>query len=361
MITKRRRAAIAVVISTTIGAVVALSAIIAVGSVGRSNAAAAAVSAGPGVSISPATVATQTGVTNVPVLTYHEMNNGCAATAAICNATDPESVSTAQFTNEMNYLVSAGYHTISLGQYEAWLGNPDTRLPQKPILLTDDNGIANFLLGAQPILATHAFTMTAFIVTGFADGASGICQPHLTVAGHRYDVQPGCGTANRGWDLTWAQLKALNPGVYSFALEAGPSGHFVQNYSATCAMFDACMIPGETTREYQARVSDEITSGLAQLNSELPGRVTGDAWVVPYSDLGYPQCAQSQCTPNASSGPAGWLSAYAAAHFSAVFVEDAFRNGVQNERFRFDVNGSVTESQFETQLQAFVSAGSFNH
>jgi hypothetical protein len=361
MITKRRRAAVAVVIAAIIGAVVALSVIVTVDSIGQSNPAAAAASAGPSIHIPRAAVPTQAGVTNIPVLTYHEMNNGCAATAAICDATDPESVSTTQFSNEMNYLGSAGYHTVSLAQYEAWLADPDTRLPRKPILLTDDNGIGNFLVGAQSMLATHAFTMTAFIVTGFADGASGICQPDLTVAGRRYNVQPGCGTANRAWDLTWAQLKTLNPGVYSFALEAGPSGHFVQNYSATCAMFDACMIPGETTGQYQARVSNEITSGLAQLNSELPGRVNRDAWVVPYSDLGYLQCAPPDCTSQASTGPAGWLPAYAAAHFSAVFVEDAFRNGVQHERFRFDINGSVTESHFEAQLQTFVSAGSFNH
>jgi len=35
---------------------------------------------------------------NIPVLVYHEMNNGCRAVAATCRSADPESVSTAQFT-----------------------------------------------------------------------------------------------------------------------------------------------------------------------------------------------------------------------------------------------------------------------
>ena len=34
----------------------------------------------------------------VPVLVYHEMNNGCSPTAPVCKAGDPETVSTAQFT-----------------------------------------------------------------------------------------------------------------------------------------------------------------------------------------------------------------------------------------------------------------------
>ena len=46
--------------------------------------------------------------------------------------------------------------------------------------------------------------------------------------------------------------------------------------------------------------------------------------------------------------------------FQAVFVEDANRNGVQNERFRFDVQGWMTQSEFESTLTSYVAAGSFN-
>lgn len=297
---------------------------------------------------------------SVPVLVYHEMNNGCADTAPICKAKDPETVSTTQFRNEMAYLLAAGYRTISLAQYEAWLRDPYILLPRKPILLTADNGIGSFLEGAQPILERDGFTMTAFLVSGFAYGASGVCEPDLTVAGVRYEVQPGCGSSNKGWDLTWAQLRALSPRAWSFALEAGRSGHFVQVYDPKCQMFDACKIPGETTAAYEARVRSENTAGLDALSAELPGRVNRDAWVVPYSDLGYHRCAQSDCTPQNSTGAAGWLARYAASRFAAVFVEDAFRNSVEGERFRMDINGSYSESYFEQLLGAFTTAGDFS-
>jgi hypothetical protein len=297
----------------------------------------------------------------VPVLVYHEMNNGCAPTAKTCiNPKDAETVSTAQFQAEMNYLVHAGYHTISLAQYVTWLHGRKTKLPRKPILLTADNGIGNFLVNAEPILARHDFTMTAFIVTGFADGASGRCEPDVRVAGISYDVQPGCGRDNQGWDLTWQDLRSLSPRVYSFALEAGPSGHFVQSYDAHCEMFDACKIPGETNAAYEQRVHGEIASGLRELRTQVGRRASTAAWVVPYSDLGYPRCAQSDCTPQPYTGPRGWLTAYAASQFTAVFVEDAYRNGVQHERFRDDINGWMTEQVFQARLHEFARDHDFD-
>jgi hypothetical protein len=297
---------------------------------------------------------------SVPVLVYHEMNNGCAPAAPVCTANDPETVSTAQFSSEMAYLVKAGYHSVSLAQYTAWLKNGRTLLPSRPVLITADNGIGNFLQGAQPVLAADGFTATAFLVSGFADGASGICAPLMTAGSTTYDVQPGCGPDNKGWDLTWAQLRALNPKVWSFALEAGPSGHFVQDYDdPSCQMFDACKLPDETDAAYEARVRTENAAGLREITAELPGRVTAAGWVVPYSDLGYHRCAQGDCTPQPSTGPASWLVHYASASFTAVFVEDAFRNGTAHERFRFDVNGKDTQKYFQDTLAAFTAAGDF--
>jgi hypothetical protein len=296
----------------------------------------------------------------VPVLVYHEMDNGCKSSAATCKEPDPETVSTAQFTAEMAWLVHAGYHSVTLTQYLQWLGNPDTKLPAKPVLITGDNGIGNFLQRAQPILERDHFTATAFLVTGFADGAAGACAPKYTVAGHSYDVQPGCDKDNLGWDLTWAQLKALSPQVWEFSEEAGLAGHYVQTYDGTkCQMYDACVMPGETTAEYETRVADELALGITTLNRELPGRVVDGGWVVPYSDLGYKRCAQSECTPQPYTGPKNWLAEYAESHFRAVFVEDAYRNGTGHERFRFDIHGQDTLTYFTETLAAFTAAGDF--
>ena len=277
------------------------------------------------------------------------------AAAAACVAADPETVSTAQFTAEMAYLVRAGYHTVTMAQYIAWLGNGKTKLPARPILITADNGISSFLGGAQGILARDGFTATAALVTGFADAASGICAPRT---GAR-EVQPGCPEVNEFWDATWPQLRDLDPHVWSFILEAGLSGHYVQDYDSRCTVFDACMMPGETAAEYESRVAAELSAGMSALNRELPGRVDSQAWVVPYSDLGYRRCRQLDCTPQPYTGPRNWLAEYAKAHFRAVFVEDAYRNGTGHERFRFDVNGGTPKRISGRRWPGFTRDGDF--
>jgi hypothetical protein len=298
-------------------------------------------------------------VTNIPVLVYHELNNGCDATAAVCNATDPESVSTAQMTAELDYMHSRAYRTIDLTQYLAWLKGNTRGLPSKPFMITFDNGIGNLLQGAVPILRSDRYTAVAFLVSGFADGAAGVCKGTPVAGQPQVDTQPGCGVDNEGWDLTWKQLEALPTSVYQFALEAGPSGHFEQNYDPTCYQFYACEAPGESDAQYQARVVADLNTGLSEIQSHLRN-VNTRGWVVPYSDLGYPQCGLADCTPQNYDGPAGWLQAEAASKFQAAFVEDATENGVLNQRFRLDVQGWMTEAEFESTLTGLVGGGSFN-
>ena len=297
---------------------------------------------------------------SVPVLVYHEMNNGCKPTAILCPGKDPETVSTRQFASEMKYLAGAGYHTVTMEQYVAWLRNGQTRLPVNPILIMADNGIFAFLNGAQEILARYGFTGVAAIVTGFADAAAGKCDAPKVDG---INVQPGCPGSSEYWDATWSQLQGFDPSIWSYVLEAGPSGHYVQDYNPACPEFDTCLLPGETIAGYKARISHELSGGEAELQAELSGEVDPAAWVVPYSDMGYPHCAQADCTPQTSSSgaiPAGFLTGMAARQFAAVFVEDADRNGIHNERFRFDVNGQDTLSYFSKTLAAFTAAGDFN-
>jgi hypothetical protein len=293
------------------------------------------------------------GPTSIPVLDWHELNNGCASTVAVCNASDPESVSTAQLTAELSSLKAQNYHTVTPAQYKAWAEGSDAPLPANPILLIADNGIENFLAGAQPILKADGFTMAVSVISGFAAGASGTC-PEPT-------YEPGCPVANEnGWDATWAQLAALSPSVYNFIIEAGNAGHYLQTYDPNCTAFYACMVPGETAAAYEARVISDLTVGQDTVIAKLgSSRFTAGLWVVPYSDDGYAACAATGCTPQPYDGPAGWLTSWTASTFPVAFVEDAFRNGLQHERFRLDVQGWMTQSEFASFLSQDVAAGDF--
>jgi hypothetical protein len=295
-----------------------------------------------------------TQVTQIPVLDWHELNNGCASTVPVCNAPDPESVSTAQLSAELAYVQSQGYRTISPQQYLEWVEGERVvpALPAKPILFVADNGIDNFLAGAEPVLAADGDTAAVAVVTGFADGASGTC-PEPT-------YEPGCPVDNEYWDATWSQLEALPASVYSFIIEAGAAGHFVQDYDPNCTAFYACMVPGESASAYENRVQTDLSNGESEIVRKLGyNRFTTGLWVVPYSDDGYTACSGNACTPQPYDGPAGWLTSWTAKTFPVAFVEDSFRNGVQNERFRIDVQGWMTQSEFESMLNADLAAGYF--
>jgi hypothetical protein len=289
----------------------------------------------------------------VPVLVYHEMNNGCAPTAPVCKSRDAQSVSLAQFRAEMASMYSSGYHTVTIQQYLKWLADPGTPLPSKPFLITVDNGIADFLEGAEPVLYHYRYTAVPFLVTGFADGASGHCTPRY----NGISIQPGCPAVNdRGWDLTWAQIEALPGAVYpSFGIEAGTSGYYVQVYNPACWDYIACKMPGESTAAYTRRVLLEYDYGIDEMTEHLGARFDAGAWVVPYSDLGYP-CAPSGCAPQHYTGQSGWLISFAALNFKAAFVQDAYRNGVSHERFRYEVHGTDTLKDFETAIRGYLAA-----
>jgi hypothetical protein len=316
-----------------------------------SSASALFVSAGAAVA-APAATTPPSSPASIPVLDWHELNNGCDPSAPVCNAADPESVSTAQLTAELSYLKAQGYQTITPAQYKAWAKGQPVTLPAKPVFLVDDNGIENFLAGAEPVLAADNFTMAVAAISGFADGAAGKC------AEPKY--QPGCPADNQYWDATWAQLKALPSSVYSFIVEAGAAGHFVQDYDPNCTAFYACKVPGETAAAYEQRVASDLSGGQSEIVSKLGSdRFTAGLWVVPYSDAGYQACSGVSCTPQSSDGPAGWLPSWTAANYPVAFVEDAFRNGIQNERYRIDVQGWMTESEFETMLNQNLASGYF--
>jgi hypothetical protein len=270
----------------------------------------------------------------IPVLTYHQLNNGCSATAAMCNRTGAgdEILTTAQFYAELKSLHEQGYHSITASAYSRWAAHEPVLLPSKPILLTVDDGIDNFFEAATPVLRHFGYTMVAMIVSGFATGAENGQQPYA------------------GFDASWTELRQLDPSIWSFAFHAGPQGH-LDFTSQACTYFYPCQRSGETDAAYQARVRADVNTGVSQLQSELPGADT-QMWAVPFNDL-----AQAKDEQQSGTDPSTWLPGYAQQEFAVVFV-DGLRPSA-NEHYRYEVHGTDSLRNFTTQLNAALAAGSF--
>lgn len=116
----------------------------------------------------PATVTrTASGVrtVRVPILMYHYVS---VPPADADKYRLDLSVTPEAFQAQMDYLVSAGYHTVRVADLTAMLlkGTP---LPDKPIVLTFDDGYSDIFNNAYPILKAHGYTGTFFVIVDTLD------------------------------------------------------------------------------------------------------------------------------------------------------------------------------------------------
>lgn len=91
----------------------------------------------------------------VPILTYHSLDETEAVT----------SVAPRDFREHMYSLARRGFVGISLsGLLDAWDGAE--KLPARPVALTFDDGFANVLEHAAPLMSELGFRATIFVVSG---------------------------------------------------------------------------------------------------------------------------------------------------------------------------------------------------
>jgi len=96
--------------------------------------------------------------TSVVILNYHKVDDMKISL----------SVAPADFEKQMAYLKEQGYTTITPDQL---LDNLEkgTELPEKPILITFDDGYEDNYKNAYPVLKKYGFKATIFVITDFLD------------------------------------------------------------------------------------------------------------------------------------------------------------------------------------------------
>jgi peptidoglycan/xylan/chitin deacetylase (PgdA/CDA1 family) len=105
----------------------------------------------------------------VPILMYHEVA-GPADTASWL------AVPPAAFAAQLAQLQAAGRTTITLSALAAGLAG-QAELPARPVVLTFDDGYADFHQTALPLLLAHGFTATVFVTTGWLADAGPALRP----------------------------------------------------------------------------------------------------------------------------------------------------------------------------------------
>src|ERR1700730_771734 len=130
-------------------------------------------------------------VTYVPILYYHyiRINPNPRDRVGFGLSTPP-----AMFRAQMQYLANHGFHVISLHEAVVAIKNHNG-LPSRPVVLTFDDGYADFFTAAVPVLQSHGFTATSFVVSGRM-GWGGYMTPGQVVAADSMGFTIGAHTVD---------------------------------------------------------------------------------------------------------------------------------------------------------------------
>lgn len=103
--------------------------------------------------------------TPVPILLYHSVARD-AAPRYRDYALSPET-----FAAQMAYIYEHGYTPVTISFLAAALRG-DAALPERPIAITFDDGLADFYDGALPMLRQYGFAATLYITAGYIEATS---------------------------------------------------------------------------------------------------------------------------------------------------------------------------------------------
>lgn len=121
---------------------------------------------------------------SVPILSYHQVSE----------EDDLYSVTASQFAEQMEYLAGKGYHAISLEELFNFYEGKGT-LPNKPIIITFDDGYEDNFLTALPIMEKYNMKGTVFIVPNLVNTPDYLSWPQISAMQER-NTEIGSHTMN---------------------------------------------------------------------------------------------------------------------------------------------------------------------
>jgi biofilm PGA synthesis lipoprotein PgaB len=196
----------------------------------------------------------------VPIICYHDVGG---------TVNNEYSVTKETLINHLSYLKVNGYHPISLEQYIAYMkdGAP---LPEKPVMLTFDDGYISFYNEVFPLLKQYNYPAVFAIVGSWLEYAP----------------------ADLGKLVSWQQLRELDAsGLVTIASHSFRSHHFtIINPQGDRGEFLSALTYDngryETMDEFHKRVYDDLEQSQQQFQKELGHKVQGLVW--PYGEYNLP-------------------------------------------------------------------------
>jgi peptidoglycan/xylan/chitin deacetylase (PgdA/CDA1 family) len=106
---------------------------------------------------------------SIPILMYHTIADHASKESRHV------AVRPRMFSSQLARLRELGFTSLTVGELERTMRGEGGSLPERPVVLSFDDGFADFVTEALPTIERFGFTATLFVTTGFvADGADRI-------------------------------------------------------------------------------------------------------------------------------------------------------------------------------------------
>lgn len=181
------------------------------------------------------------------------------------------SVTPRDFAAQMDWLARNGYHPITFHDLSEFLGGV-SGLPSRPIILTFDDGYADFYTTALPVLISHDFNAVAYVVSGFV-GSPGYMTAAQVRAADRAGIEIGSHTVNHV-DLTRQSAEGIHYElVASRASLEGVLGHPVLSFCYPSGKFNASIVAAVQAAGYRDATTTRLGSDRSLGNRYTWGRI----------------------------------------------------------------------------------------
>ena len=107
--------------------------------------------------------------TDIPVLLYHRVGD----------TQGHMTVSAQRFAADLANLKEMGFTTISLELFRRYLADPETPLPESPLLISFDDGYLDNFMNAYRLLREYGMTAAFFIITGMVGEEDRLAAGHI--------------------------------------------------------------------------------------------------------------------------------------------------------------------------------------
>lgn len=106
---------------------------------------------------------------DIPVLLYHRVGETQGSMT----------VTTKRFAKDLSELRKMGFTTITLDLFRQYMADPETPLPENPLMLSFDDGYLDNFTHAYPLLREQGMTAAFYIITGMVGEENRLTSAHI--------------------------------------------------------------------------------------------------------------------------------------------------------------------------------------